>query len=216
MTATDPRPALAAMPAASQRPPPKPSSRHARPYIVMPGLVPGIHSRRRHGPDGDARNKSGHDEKGEAQEVRGLPVAGGPHDKNMTIHDIPAGVHASNRRPGPRSAAHVVIPDPIRDHDSRHRRSRWRAGSTAETAARTRAGPRIGADAPSGVTEGRVRCEATESGCVNPVARQAGGERNGTPPDTPEFRAWRERRRRREARESPVAGGRLRQKHDNS
>ena len=27
----------------------------------MPGLVPGIHFRRRNGPDGDARNKSGHD-----------------------------------------------------------------------------------------------------------------------------------------------------------
>ena len=106
MTETDPRPALAAMPAASQRPPPKPSSRHARPYIVMPGLVPGISIGAMAAAGMDARNKSGHDEKGEAQEVRGLPVAGGPHDKNMTIHDIPAGVHASNRRPGPRSGAH--------------------------------------------------------------------------------------------------------------
>ncbi len=30
----------------------------------MPGLVPGIHFRRRDGPEGDARNKSGHDGKG--------------------------------------------------------------------------------------------------------------------------------------------------------
>ena len=32
-------------------------------------------------------------------------IAGGPPGKNMTIHDIPAGVlaaHAPNRRPGPR------------------------------------------------------------------------------------------------------------------
>ena len=32
-----------------------------RPHIVMPGLVPGIHFRRRDGPAGDARNESGHD-----------------------------------------------------------------------------------------------------------------------------------------------------------
>ena len=36
-------------------------TRRAVPFIVMPGLVPGIHFRLRDGPDGDARNKSGHD-----------------------------------------------------------------------------------------------------------------------------------------------------------
>ena len=35
-------------------------------------------------------------------------------------------------------------PEPGPIPDSRHRRSRWRASSTAETAARTEAGPRIG------------------------------------------------------------------------
>ena len=45
--------------------------------------------------------------------------------------------------PAPEPGPHVVIPDPIRDPDSRYRRSRWSAGSTAETAARTEAGPRI-------------------------------------------------------------------------
>ena len=62
---------------------------------------------------------------------------------------------ASSALAGPvtaRSAPSFVAPapepmsssrTPIRDPDSRHRRSRWRTGSTAETAARTEAGPRI-------------------------------------------------------------------------
>ena len=68
-------------------------------------------------------------------------------ERGCRIHTSRSGdpaTHASNRRPGPRSGAHIVIPDPIRDPDSRRRRSRWRAGSTAETAARTEVGPRIG------------------------------------------------------------------------
>ena len=45
------------------------SARHPNPLLVMPllvmpGLVPGIHFHRRDGPEGDARNKSGHDGKG--------------------------------------------------------------------------------------------------------------------------------------------------------
>ena len=39
------------------------------------GLVPGIHFRRRNGPDGDARNKSGHDVKG--HDERGAGAAAG-------------------------------------------------------------------------------------------------------------------------------------------
>ena len=44
---------------------------------VMPGLVPGIHFRRSNGPDGDARNKSGHDVKGH-DERRAGAAAGTP------------------------------------------------------------------------------------------------------------------------------------------
>ena len=80
-----------------------------------------------------------------------------------------------HRRPGPRAGAHVVIPDPIRDPDPRHRRSRWRASSTAETAARTEAGPRIGAGAPSGVTVG-----GRSRSCV-PPSRQSKGRDRGVP-----------------------------------
>ena len=56
---------------------------------------------------------------------------------------------ASSTLAGPvtaRSAPSFVAPapEPGPIPDSRHRRSRWRTGSTAETAARTEAGPRIG------------------------------------------------------------------------
>ena len=40
-------------------------------------------------------------------------------------------------------------------------------------------------------------------------SRQAGGERNGTPPNTLEYRAWRERQRQREEREKQEAAARL-------
>ena len=43
-----------------QLPPAARSARRSRP--VMPGLVPGIRFRRRDSPEGDARNKSGHDD----------------------------------------------------------------------------------------------------------------------------------------------------------
>ena len=59
--------------------------RHARmrplrpartPPSVMPGLVPGIHFRRRNGPDGDARNKSGHDRRRHDVKRHGVKKAG--------------------------------------------------------------------------------------------------------------------------------------------
>ena len=44
---------------------------------------------------------------------------------------------------GPR-CVHAVAPEPGSIPDSRYRRRRWRTGSTAEAAARTKAGPRLG------------------------------------------------------------------------
>ena len=62
--------------------------------------------------------------------------------------------------------------------DSRHRRSRWRAGSTAETAARTKAGPRI----KSGATVGGY---APISGIVlepgSKSAQKSGEDGDGRP-----------------------------------
>ena len=70
-------------------------------------------------------------------------------------------------------------------------------------------GPRLGPGSGSGATVGGVRCEVTGPRCVHAVARQAGGERNGTPPNTPEYSAWRERQRRREEPEKEEAAARL-------
>ena len=56
--------------------------------------------------------------------------------------------------------------------------------------------------------EARRRSALAERPSPNP-SRQAGGERNGTPPNTTGFRAWRERQRRREEREKEEAAARL-------
>ena len=100
----------------------------------MPGLVPGIHFRRRNGPDGDARNKSGHD--GRVSRQDGKEPAGTPAD----ALDEPAA--------GPPEAGYDGSDDEF----------------------------------------------------------HYGGERVFVgPPDTPEFKAWRERQRRREEREKQQA-----------
>ena len=119
------------------------------PLHVMPGLVPGIHFRRRNGPDGDARNKSGHDGGGKRKRRANHRPREGGDDKNMTIHDIHAGVHAPTVAPASELGS---------DHGSRRHRSRWRTISAAGAcpprlrgdrlprsgaAARTGAGPRL-------------------------------------------------------------------------
>ena len=65
------------------------------------------------------------------------------------VSGAPAGPAVSlSLSPDPLFVTPASEPGPI--PDSRHRRRRWRAGSTAETAARTKAGPRI----KSGATVG--------------------------------------------------------------
>ena len=60
--------------------------------------------------------------------------------------------------------------DPGSIPDTRHRRSRWRARSTAETAARTEAGPRI----KSGVTKGLALSLSKEPALSLPKRKQSG------------------------------------------
>ena len=66
--------------ATAAAPPPSPPQRRGirgpdplpvMPLPVMPGLVPGIRFHHRDGPDGDARNKSGHDEGGRSGMTKG-------------------------------------------------------------------------------------------------------------------------------------------------
>ena len=66
-------------------------------------------------------------------------------------------------------------PEPGSIYGSRRNRSRWRTGSTAETAARTEAGPRI----KSGATVGGRGCEVTGRRCVNPVGLRGGRQVRG-------------------------------------
>ncbi len=73
--------------------------------------------------------------------------------------------------------APFVTPDlfPGSIHGPRCRRSRWGAGSAAGAAARTEAGPRIGAGAPSGVTSGeKPRAVALPPAGPPPPAPAAG------------------------------------------
>ena len=108
--------------------------RHGRtPPFVMPGLVPGIHFRRRNGPDGDARNKSGHDGKRAGAAAAGsLPRArnaGARARGRLPSSPRPPPVPAPER--GPSLTPFAAAAGEERDRPSR-------------PAARTGAGPRLG------------------------------------------------------------------------
>ena len=100
---------------------------------VMPGLVPGIHFRRRNRPDGDARNKSGHDVKGHDVKRRGVnragrrlrDVRGG--DPLRKCHGMSCSVMRAGLRPGRSQGPHPPFgpwsrtppPSRVRAHHAR-------------------------------------------------------------------------------------------------